>query len=217
MLSITIIRCGPETSCFLLIAVPRLDEVSLWVPFTMAGRKFRILFKLNSSLKPLLKKLLSGLRRPHAFSAPLLPTRSRDPCAVPPSNVRETREPRTPRSQAPPLPRMDATTRRLALMPPKSSMPVPIPDDNDKRRSSRSCCTFMHNQQGHLRPARHDGSPSSHASQPTRSTRGQPGGSYLSFLSVTSCQLVSMNGRCLYQIKGRISGWAWPGFKSWLL
>lgn len=56
-LSITIRRCGPETFCFLLIAVPRLDEVSLWVPFTKAGRKLRILFKLNSSLNPLLKNL----------------------------------------------------------------------------------------------------------------------------------------------------------------
>ena len=67
MLSITTIRCGPEISCFLLIATPRLDEVSLWAPFTKAGRRFRILSKLNSSLKPLLKNLclISDL---HAFS-----------------------------------------------------------------------------------------------------------------------------------------------------
>lgn len=69
MLSITTIRCGPEISCFPLTAIPRLDEVSLWALFTKAGRKFRILSKLNSSLKPLLKNLclISDL---HAFSLP---------------------------------------------------------------------------------------------------------------------------------------------------
>lgn len=90
MLSITIIRYGPETSCFLLIAVPRLDVVSLWILITKAGRKFRILFKLNSWFKPLLENLYpaSDLRMhsPHPY---YLHT---DPCIIPPSNVRETQK-----------------------------------------------------------------------------------------------------------------------------
>lgn len=90
MLSITIIRYGPETSCSLLIAVPRLDVVILWIPFTKAGRKFRILFKLNSWLRPLSENLYPAsdlhMHSPHPY---YLPT---DPCTVPPSNVRETQK-----------------------------------------------------------------------------------------------------------------------------
>ena len=114
------------------------------------------------------EKPLSGLRRLHAFSPTLLSIQR--PMHRPPSNVHETQEPRTHWSQAPPLPRMDAPTGRLALMPPKWSMPIPIPKDNNIRRSSRSCCTVMHSQQRHVQSPQHICSWSSHAHQPIRRT-----------------------------------------------
>lgn len=176
MLSITIIRYGPETSCFLLIAVPRLDAVCLWIPFTKAGRKFRILFKLNPSLKPLSKNLYpaSDLRM-HSPQPYYLYT---DPCIVPPSNVRETQKHLTRWSPVPPLPRMDATTGRLALMPPSPIFHA-YPHSQWQRHMEKRNLLSLHAQSAKTgQPPQHIYcSWSSHANKPIRRTLGDNLGS----------------------------------------
>lgn len=144
-----------------------------------AGRKFRILSKLNSSLKPRSKNLclVSDL---HAFSLPyyidslhsyyihpphlihIVPTpitcglpillSTQRPMYHPPSNMHETQESGRTEVRSSTSAKDGCQTRRLALMLPNGSRLPHSQPKQHKEKHQNSHYTFMHSQQRHGQP-----------------------------------------------------------------